>query len=88
MFAASEDWADGQTEGDLRARIERAAGELADEMERRPARPAADPFARTTSFEQLSSPGLTAYRAISVVITSSRYADRAAFPCGSTAGAA
>jgi hypothetical protein len=71
VFAASEDWADGQTEGDLRARIERAAGELADELERRPARR-----------------GLTAYRAISVVITSSRYADRAAFPCGSTAGAA
>lgn len=87
MFAASEDWADGQTEGDLRAQIERGR-RLADEMERRPARPAADPFARTTSFEQLSSPGLTAYRAISVVITSSRYADRAAFPCGSTAGAA
>lgn len=53
VFAASEDWADGQTEGALRARIERAAGELADQMERCPARPAADPFALTASFEEL-----------------------------------
>ncbi|HEX2772810.1 MAG TPA: FMN reductase [Micromonosporaceae bacterium] len=53
VFAASEDWADGLTDGALRARIERAAGELADQMERRAGRSAADPFALTTSFEQL-----------------------------------
>ncbi|MFI6263113.1 FMN reductase [Micromonospora sp. NPDC051006] len=54
VFAAPEDWSGGAADGALRARISRAAVELADEMHRRP--PSAgpvDPFALTTSFEEL-----------------------------------
>ncbi|MEV5768217.1 FMN reductase [Micromonospora sp. NPDC052213] len=54
VFAAPEDWSDGGADGALRARIARAGGELADQIHRRP--PAvgpADPFALTTSFEEL-----------------------------------
>ncbi len=52
VFAASEDWAGGS--GELAARIDRAAGELADVVTGRPAsaRPA-DPFADVPSFEDL-----------------------------------
>jgi len=50
VFAASEDWGG---EDHLRVRIERAAGELAREIERREPAQVADPFALTTSFEEL-----------------------------------
>ena len=55
VYGASEDWG-GDTaaaEGALRSRIERAAGELAREVDRREPVTVADPFALTTSFEQL-----------------------------------
>ncbi|MEV6600881.1 FMN reductase [Actinoplanes sp. NPDC051346] len=53
IFAAPEDWGGDEAEGQLRQRVDRAAGELAAELGRRePARPA-DPFALTTSFEEL-----------------------------------
>ena len=51
VFAAAEDW--GATNRDLVRRIERAAGELADLVARRPAAVAADPFATATPFEAL-----------------------------------
>ncbi|MGC4808825.1 FMN reductase [Micromonospora sp. DT233] len=53
VFAAPEDWAGGAAEGALRGRIVRAAAELADEVVRRPAPAPADPFALTTSFDDL-----------------------------------
>lgn len=49
VFAASEDFASGSLEG----RIDRAAGELADAVLRRPRLRAVDPFAEVTPFEQL-----------------------------------
>ncbi|MGY1693982.1 MULTISPECIES: FMN reductase [unclassified Geodermatophilus] len=55
VFAASEDWAGGDgAGGELAARVDRAAGELADVVTGRPAsaRPA-DPFADVPSFEDL-----------------------------------
>ncbi len=46
VFAASEDWGDGSTPsssgGELRSRVDRAAGQLADLVAARPARPAED----------------------------------------------
>jgi FMN reductase len=59
VFAASEDWASGPESsaggmnGTLARRIDRAAGELADLMARRPASAPADPFENPTSFEAL-----------------------------------
>jgi FMN reductase len=53
VFAASEDWGGDEAEGQLRARVDRAAGELAREVERREPATVADPFALTTSFEDL-----------------------------------
>lgn len=53
VFAATEDWAGGTADGALRGRIERAGRELAEEVARRPPATPADPFALTTSFEQL-----------------------------------
>jgi FMN reductase len=53
VFAAPEDWAGGAAGGALRARVDRAVEELVAETGRRPARTPADPFALTTSFEQL-----------------------------------
>lgn len=53
VFAGPEDWAGGAAEGPLRERIVRAAGELADEVARRPPRRPADPFALPASFEDL-----------------------------------
>lgn len=38
VFAASEDWGDGSAGGELRARVDRAAGQLADLVAARPAR--------------------------------------------------
>ncbi|PYC66561.1 NADPH-dependent FMN reductase [Micromonospora arborensis] len=58
VFAAPEDWADGTADGALRARILRGAGELADQIERRPpASGPADPFALTTDFLQMLGGG-------------------------------
>ncbi|MER7418507.1 FMN reductase [Micromonospora peucetia] len=54
VFAAPEDWSAGAADGALRARIVRAGGELAEQIHRRaPAAGPADPFALTTSFEEL-----------------------------------
>jgi FMN reductase len=53
VYAAPEDWAAGGPDGALRARVERAGAELADQMRRRGPAAARDPFALTTSFEDL-----------------------------------
>ncbi|MEU3454320.1 FMN reductase [Micromonospora sp. NPDC006766] len=54
VFAAPEDWSGEGVEGALRARIRRAGAELAEQVDRRPAGTGpADPFALTTSFEDL-----------------------------------
>jgi FMN reductase len=53
VFAASEDWGGATADGALRDRIERAAGELAREVDRRDPAPVTDPFALTTSFKDL-----------------------------------
>ena len=53
VFAASEDWAGASADGALRARIERAGREFADLVQRYEPKPPADPFALTTSFEDL-----------------------------------
>jgi FMN reductase len=53
VFAATEDWAGGTAEGPLRDRIRRAGRELAEQVERRESQPAADPFALSTTFDQL-----------------------------------
>ncbi|RLP84860.1 NADPH-dependent FMN reductase [Micromonospora sp. BL4] len=54
VFAAPEDWSGGTADGALRGRIRRAAGELADQIDRRlPATGPADPFALTTDFLQM-----------------------------------
>ncbi|HEX8630978.1 MAG TPA: NADPH-dependent FMN reductase, partial [Catenuloplanes sp.] len=54
VFAAPEDWAGASADGALRARGRRAARELAEQLRRREATPAAaDPFALSTTFEQL-----------------------------------
>jgi FMN reductase len=53
VFAASEDWAGDESEGQLRGRVLRAGDELAREIARRQPAEVADPFALTTSFEDL-----------------------------------
>ncbi|SCL25434.1 FMN reductase [Micromonospora rhizosphaerae] len=54
VFAAPEDWSGEAADGALRARIRRAGAELAEQVDRRPAGTGvADPFALTTSFEDL-----------------------------------
>ncbi|MGW4947804.1 FMN reductase [Actinoplanes sp. NPDC004185] len=53
VYAASEDWGGDESEGQLRGRIGRAASELAREIERREPVTVQDPFALTTSFEDL-----------------------------------
>jgi FMN reductase len=53
VFAATEDWAGGAESLSLRTRIERAAGELAAEVDRHSPVIATDPFALTTSFDRL-----------------------------------
>jgi FMN reductase len=60
VFAATDDWAadegrDGA--GGLRRRINRAARELADEVERRESTAVVDPFELTTDFESLFAAG-------------------------------
>ena len=53
VFAAADDWGAETAEGALRARIDRAATELAREINRREPATVADPFALTKSFEDL-----------------------------------
>jgi FMN reductase len=53
VFAAADDWGGDTAEGALRSRIERAAAQLAREIDRREPTPVADPFALTTSFPDL-----------------------------------
>jgi FMN reductase len=53
VFAATEDWAGGAESSSLRSRIERAARELAVEIDRRGPVVAADPFKLTTPFDRL-----------------------------------
>ncbi|GIJ79357.1 FMN reductase [Micromonospora phaseoli] len=54
VFAAPEDWSGGAADGALRARIVRAGRELAEQVHRTaPSDGPTDPFALTTSFEQL-----------------------------------
>ena len=53
VFAAAEDWGGDTADGALRGRIERAAADLAREVARRDPATVADPFALTTSFEDL-----------------------------------
>ncbi|MFG1804046.1 CE1759 family FMN reductase [Micromonospora carbonacea] len=53
VFAATEDWAAAAAEGALRSRIVRAAGELADQVARRPPAVPPDPFALTAGFDEL-----------------------------------
>ena len=53
VFAATEDWAASAADGALRGRIRRAGRELAGEMARREPVTVADPFALTSSFEEL-----------------------------------
>jgi FMN reductase len=57
VFAASEDWGGDESEGQLRGRINRAADELAREIERREPATVEDPFALTTSFADLLAGG-------------------------------
>jgi FMN reductase len=56
VFAAPEDWAGGDTTP-LSARVDRAAGELADLMTSRQPAPAPDPFDDPTPFENLLAQG-------------------------------
>ncbi|MBG0564833.1 FMN reductase [Actinoplanes aureus] len=53
VFAASDDWGANSVEGPLRGRIDRAAAELAREIDRREPVTVTDPFALTASFEDL-----------------------------------
>jgi len=53
VFAASDDWGADSADGTLRTRVTRAAAELAQELTRREPVTVADPFALTTSFEDL-----------------------------------
>jgi FMN reductase len=53
VFAASDDWGADSADGTLRTRITRGAAELAQELTRREPASVADPFALTTSFEDL-----------------------------------
>jgi len=53
VFAASEDFGSGGGGTSLSARIDRAAGELADLVLSRPTRPRTDPFAKPINFADL-----------------------------------
>ncbi|MEO3748940.1 FMN reductase [Plantactinospora sp. B5E13] len=57
VFAAPEDWGSGDPQASLHSRISRAADELAEEINRRGPATVADPFALTTSFDQLLNGG-------------------------------
>jgi FMN reductase len=53
VFAGSDDWGADSADGMLRSRIDRAAGELARELERRDPVSVVDPFALNVSFADL-----------------------------------
>ncbi|MFI5493792.1 FMN reductase [Actinoplanes sp. NPDC051859] len=53
VFAAPEDWGGAEADGHLRQRIDQAAAELAAELASREPAQLSDPFALTTSFEDL-----------------------------------
>jgi FMN reductase len=53
VFAASEDWGANGVAGDLRTRVDRAAGELADLVVRRPALHRVDPFGDVPDFASM-----------------------------------
>ena len=53
VFAATEDWAGRTVDSALRGRLRRAGRELSDQMVRRDEREVTDPFALTTTFEDL-----------------------------------
>jgi FMN reductase len=53
VFAASDDWGANSVEGPLRGRIDRAAAELAREVERREPAVVTDPLALTANFEDM-----------------------------------
>jgi FMN reductase len=53
VFAASDDWGANSVEGPLRGRIDRAAADLAREVERREPAVVTDPFALTANFEDM-----------------------------------
>jgi len=53
VFAATDDWGGDESQDQLRGRVNRAAGELAREINRREPATVQDPFALTTSFDQL-----------------------------------
>ncbi len=53
VFAATDEWAGDSNQASLSARINRAAREFAAEIDRRGPATAPDPFALTTSFDQL-----------------------------------
>ncbi|MFY1701665.1 FMN reductase [Micromonospora sp. WMMA1923] len=57
VFAAPEDWSEQSADGPLRARIQRAAAELTEQISRYGGAAPADPFALTTSFDQLLASG-------------------------------
>lgn len=53
VFAATDDWGADSSDGYLRSRITRAAGELATEVGRREPATVVDPFALTVDFKDL-----------------------------------
>ena len=53
VFAASDDWGAESTDGTIRSRVDRSAAELVQEMERRAPGHMTDPFALTSTFEEL-----------------------------------
>jgi FMN reductase len=53
VYAATDDWAGAAVQGALAERIDRAARELARQMEQRPPTTVADPFALSVPFAQL-----------------------------------
>jgi FMN reductase len=55
VFAAADDWGGATQAAPLHARIERAARELAAEIDRRPPATVPDPFELTTPFDRLLS---------------------------------
>jgi FMN reductase len=57
VFAAAEDWGDGSAGSGLSGRVERAAAELAAQMELREPAKAVDPLDNPTPFEQLLAEG-------------------------------
>jgi FMN reductase len=55
VFAAAEDWTGATARRRLRSRIQRAARQLAEQMNLHESTPVTDPFALPASFEELLS---------------------------------